>query len=145
MSDITEKRELGIQSLSLVLKKEKNVLILEEYIYQLAEDHGHDYTTVLYQVIGDIFSGKKLGEIVSHTKSNKVIWDHPDYEQYRKELDEQDQFSRNPIEIVEGVEKCKKCKSVRVYSYSIQQRSADEGMTTYCSCMACGTRWSHRG
>ena len=36
---------------------------------------------------------------------------------------------------------CSKCKSTRVSYYQLQTRSADEPMTTFCSCLDCGKRW----
>lgn len=139
-----DQRKLGLQALSQYLTKPQNVNILEKNIHQ-AVTSDYDYTTILYQVIGDIISGRKLNDILNSLKSGTVGWEHESFAQFKKELDEQDQFSENPIEIVEGVEKCNKCKSTRVFSYSIQTRSADEGMTTFCSCMACGAKWTHSG
>ena len=36
---------------------------------------------------------------------------------------------------------CGKCKSNKVSYYQLQTRSADEPMTTFCSCLDCGKRW----
>jgi len=41
----------------------------------------------------------------------------------------------------EGMFKCGKCKSKKTDYYQLQTRSADEPMTTYVTCMACGNRW----
>jgi len=41
----------------------------------------------------------------------------------------------------EGQFKCGKCKSKKTDYYQMQTRSADEPMTTYVTCMACGNRW----
>ena len=35
---------------------------------------------------------------------------------------------------------CKKCKSKRCSYYQLQTRSADEGITTYITCLDCGQR-----
>lgn len=36
---------------------------------------------------------------------------------------------------------CYKCKSKRCSFYQLQTRSADEPMTTFVTCLDCGTRW----
>lgn len=36
---------------------------------------------------------------------------------------------------------CFKCKSNKCTFYQLQTRSADEPMTTYVTCLNCGTRW----
>jgi transcription elongation factor S-II len=41
----------------------------------------------------------------------------------------------------EGMFKCRKCKSKKTTYYQMQTRSADEPMTTYVTCMECGTKW----
>ena len=41
----------------------------------------------------------------------------------------------------EGLFKCRKCKSTKTSYYQMQTRSADEPMTTYVTCKACGTKW----
>jgi transcription elongation factor S-II len=36
---------------------------------------------------------------------------------------------------------CRKCKSNKCTYYQLQTRSADEPMTTFVTCIECGTRW----
>jgi transcription elongation factor S-II len=36
---------------------------------------------------------------------------------------------------------CRKCKGNKCTYYKMQTRSADEPMTTFCSCILCGNRW----
>lgn len=36
---------------------------------------------------------------------------------------------------------CRKCKSKECSYYQLQTRSADEPMTTFVTCIKCGTRW----
>jgi transcription elongation factor S-II len=40
-----------------------------------------------------------------------------------------------------GILTCRKCKSNKTEYYQMQTRSADEPMTTYANCKACGNRW----
>lgn len=151
MTELT--RQLAKEILGQYLTKEKNIEILEKNIYLSLEDQEYEteqeldknYNTVLYQVIGDIISEKNIKDVLSELKQGKVLWNHPEYDQLKIEMEEQDRFAENPIEIVEGIEDCKKCGSNKVSSYSVQTRSADEGMTTFCTCLSCNARWSHRG
>lgn len=41
----------------------------------------------------------------------------------------------------EGMFRCRKCKSKKTTYYQLQTRSADEPMTTFVTCMECGTKW----
>jgi Transcription factor S-II (TFIIS) len=41
----------------------------------------------------------------------------------------------------EGIFVCRKCKSKKTHYYQLQTRSADEPMTTYVTCLDCGTKW----
>ena len=36
---------------------------------------------------------------------------------------------------------CRKCKSNNCSYYQLQTRSADEPMTTFVTCLSCGSRW----
>lgn len=36
---------------------------------------------------------------------------------------------------------CGKCKQKKVSYYQMQTRSADEPLTTFCTCENCGNRW----
>lgn len=40
-----------------------------------------------------------------------------------------------------GILKCGKCKSKKTTYFQLQTRSADEGLTNFCQCLACGNRW----
>lgn len=40
-----------------------------------------------------------------------------------------------------GAFKCPKCKSDKTTYYQLQTRSADEPMTTFCTCLKCDKRW----
>lgn len=55
---------------------------------------------------------------------------------------EQDEYISTPYEVEEGVVECVKCKSKKVYSVSVQTRSADEPMSTRATCMNCKYKWT---
>jgi transcription elongation factor S-II len=39
--------------------------------------------------------------------------------------------------------KCGRCKQRKCTYYELQTRSADEGMTTFITCLTCGNRWRY--
>jgi transcription elongation factor S-II len=42
-----------------------------------------------------------------------------------------------------GIFKCGRCKSMKTTYYEMQTRSADEPMTAFITCLACGKRWKN--
>lgn len=147
-----EYRKKGITVLSSVIQKEQNIKIIEKCICEKSVNNENLYNEILYQVVGDLLNNKKLSDILSNIKSDKICWNHNDFTTFQEQLDEQDDFIENPFEVAEGVLECKKvlkngkvCGSKRVFSYSKQTRSADEPMTTFATCCACGTKWTYSG
>lgn len=47
----------------------------------------------------------------------------------------------NVDEMPDGAFQCRRCKSWKTTYYQLQTRSADEPMTTFCTCHACNTHW----
>jgi DNA-directed RNA polymerase subunit M/transcription elongation factor TFIIS len=145
-------REQAMIVLSHVIEKEQNIKIMEKCIYEKSNKNPEKYNDILYQTIGDLLNKKKLSDVLSSIKSNKTGWNHCDFQEFQDQLNEQDDFIENPFEVAEGVLECKKvlkngkvCGSKRVFSYSKQTRSADEPMTTFATCCACGTKWTYSG
>jgi transcription elongation factor S-II len=68
-------------------------------------------------------------------------------EHWKKLLDEK--FKREKVMYEDKAEamtdqfKCGRCKSRKCTYYELQTRSADEGMTTFITCINCGNRWKH--
>jgi len=66
-------------------------------------------------------------------------------EHWKKLLDEK--FKREKVMYEDKAEamtdqfKCGRCKSRKCTYYELQTRSADEGMTTFITCLNCGNRW----
>lgn len=137
-------RETGKKALNLVLKSQKNITVIEKYVNAASEDED-DYLQNIYQVIGDIMSKKRLKPILADVKEQKLGWNHECFDEIVAALQEQDDFIENPFEVEEGVLECQKCGSKRVFSYSKQCRSADEGYSTFATCVQCKTKWTMRG
>jgi DNA-directed RNA polymerase subunit M/transcription elongation factor TFIIS len=144
-------RELGKKALGTVLNIPKNVNIIEKYIFLIVCNDGEDedkqedcYKKYIYQIVGDILAGTKLKTLVADIKKGSLGWKHPSFDDMVAQIEEQDSFLECPFEIEEGVLQCY-CGSKRVFSYSKQVRSSDEGMNTYAQCMACKSKWCHEG
>lgn len=74
--------------------------------------------------------------------SGKYGFNHEMFDKLRRRQYDQDEYVANPYEAEEGIVQCGKCKSKRVYSYSVQTRSADEPMSTRSHCTSCGFEWT---
>lgn len=70
----------------------------------------------------------------------KIGWDSEVFDPVRELLEEESNFTKNPIQFSEGVP-CKKCRSDNTYSYQKQVRSSDEGFSTFTSCFKCKYSW----
>ena len=146
-------RNQGKKCLQTVLYIEKNINTIEKYIYiKSLEEYKNNnlkniqeiYNNNIYQIIGEIINKKKINNILTDVKKNKLNWKASFFNKYQIKIDEQDDFIENPFDIEEGVLECR-CGSKRVFSYSKQVRSADEPTTTYAQCMACKSKWSYNG
>ena len=65
----------------------------------------------------------------------------PQKEKYKDDEAKYLYMFENPIQIEEGIYTCKKCNCSKTYSYQLQTRSADEGMTTFIECSQCKNKW----
>jgi DNA-directed RNA polymerase subunit M/transcription elongation factor TFIIS len=133
-------KKLGKSSLQCVLTKEQNIDIIEKNISDICDDE-ETYKKIIYQVINDISMGKKLQDVLNDIKNHNILWKHQSLNEFIKEEEEQDEFIVNPFQIEEGIVECR-CGSKRVYSYSKQCRSGDEGVTSFHQCLKCKSKWS---
>jgi DNA-directed RNA polymerase subunit M/transcription elongation factor TFIIS len=151
-------RDDGKRALRTVLTQDQNVRVLEKNIHAIicsTQDPEHverAYRQVVYEAVGDISNGEKLAAVLANIKTGKVGWDHDTFLEWQAIMIEQDEFIENPFEVAEGVLECtsllksgEKCRSKRVFSYTKQVRSCDEGCTTFATCCNCGAKWQHRG
>lgn len=91
----------------------------------------------------------KSGEVSSKTIADAtpdVLWPDGKYDVVKKEQDtlqmKYDFYAdRLREEDFVGSIPCPKCKSQKTTYYQIQTRSADEPMTSHCTCFNCGKRW----
>jgi DNA-directed RNA polymerase subunit M/transcription elongation factor TFIIS len=74
----------------------------------------------------------------------EILWPNGPYSKTLFALKKKDMLMeeiRKEDEGYEGLLKCGKCKSLKTTYYQLQTRSADEPMTTYATCKACGHKW----
>jgi DNA-directed RNA polymerase subunit M/transcription elongation factor TFIIS len=69
-------------------------------------------------------------------------WNHPVFQEYKDKIDEENNFTENPITDVEaGAIDCEKCGSNQTFCQTKQVRSSDEGFTLFVTCVKCGANW----
>ena len=97
----------------------------------------------------------KNTKLLTRVKNKKIDLDNIAFmsyqalfpEHWKKLLDEK--FKREKVMYEDKAEamtdqfKCGRCKSRKCTYYELQTRSADEGMTTFITCINCGNRWKH--
>ena len=138
-----EYRLKGKNALRTILKNEQNINIFDKYIFEKYSNED-SYLHNIFQLIEDLNNEISLKELLSDIKNDNLIWKHKFFNNMISDELEQDNFIENPFEIEEGVLECK-CGSKRVFSYQKQSRSADEPMSTYANCVACGNKWCYSG
>jgi len=112
----------------------------------------HKYTSVSYEIITSISSGKKCKEIIASLESNKTGL-NSDYFRNEQFNDNQETSNiENPPQVMRGIHTCSRCikdedmkddpdRGKKTESYQVQTRSCDEPMTTFVKCIDCGKRW----
>lgn len=135
--------EKGILNYSLkeadrykIVKKWDNPNFIEIYISHLR--------SIMINLNSDILQQVKDGLI---KPQNIAFMTHQELkpEKWAAMIDEKSKRDKNKFETniaaATDVFTCRKCKSNQCTYYQMQTRSADEPMTTFCSCCNCGNRW----
>ena len=52
-----------------------------------------------------------------------------------------EKFNKLKLEKANSIYTCGKCKQNKVEYKQVQTRSADEGMSVFCTCLNCGNKW----
>ena len=103
-------------------------------------------TDDVYQIYGMLLkdtSEKK--DTFYQVKKGRIGWNSPIYDKVREQIQEQENYLINPIEVAEGVSTCPKCQSNKTFSVQKQVRSSDEPMTTFLRCVRCSYTWTYSG
>jgi len=75
-------------------------------------------------------------EQMTHLEINPELWEQLLEAKKTREINKYEKREKIVSEFT-----CRKCKSNNCSHYQLQTRSADESMTTFVTCMDCGTRW----
>jgi DNA-directed RNA polymerase subunit M/transcription elongation factor TFIIS len=70
-------------------------------------------------------------------KNNVNVFDSFIFNEYKNDTS----YEKQKVEIKEGEFQCKKCHNKKCTYFLLQTRAADEGFTTFITCINCGDRW----
>lgn len=110
------------------------------------------YTTLVQESLEQDYQDMTLEEHEVYCASlknaqyrNAEIFELPCFAEMRAEELAQIEYAQSQPITEEGVFTCERCGSQRVFAFSKQVRSADEGMSVFAKCSECKHRWTHRG
>lgn len=127
----------------------KNMLVEQGYSSDKIKKYSDKYFSVIESNSVDKNEIKeKISILVSLKKHQRHIF----YKELKQNINLFDSFLFNEyktntsyenqkVEIKEGDFQCKKCKKKKCTYFLLQTRAADEGFTTFITCMECGHRW----
>ena len=136
--------EKGIYNRTLEIAEEKNIIKKWENIY---------FSQIYIDKLRTIYYNLKIPAVLKLITEHKIkphelaFMTHqeilPDkWKQLIDDLKIQNENKYTPkIEASTDNFTCYKCKSKECSYYQLQTRSADEPMTTFVTCIKCGTRW----
>ncbi len=98
------------------------------------------YSFELYSIMSNYKNNKNLNEIKDFYLEDIKHFDRGTYIKEGIEDEKKLKLITHVSEPVAGIHKCK-CGCDKVYSYELQTRSGDEGMTVFLQCYDCGRKW----
>ena len=142
---IANNLEIGIYNYSLEYAQKKNVVKQwsNPYFVQIYSDRLRSIYLNLKRN-ADLLGKLQNKEIKAHRLAYMTHQEmNPDTWKELIELKEiRDKNKYNPVlEASTDEFTCRRCKSNQCTYYQMQTRSADEPMTTFVSCINCGTKW----
>jgi DNA-directed RNA polymerase subunit M/transcription elongation factor TFIIS len=135
-------REKGVQCLTEILTIQKNIKILEKWVFTMSKGSEITYKDLICETCEKIESKNfPLGRILENMKTGKFSFESENFKENKDDLEEENNFIMNPFEVEEGVLECMKCGSKKTLSYSKQMRGGDEGTTVMATCVNCRNSW----
>jgi transcription elongation factor S-II len=120
-----------------IVKKWDNPYFVQIYVDHLRSVFINLKNDRLVQQIKEGEMKPHLLAFMTHQEMKPDRWDKLIAEKIKRD---KNKFEIN-IEAATDTFKCRKCHSRKCTYYQAQLRSADEPMTTFVSCLDCGTRW----
>ena len=120
-----------------IVKKWDNVHFVQIYVDRMRTVYINMKEPETLKSIQNNSISSRTFALMTHYEMNPNKWDaliQKKIERDRNKYDVQ-------IEAATDIFTCRKCKSTKCTYYQMQTRSADEPMTTFVSCIECGTRW----
>ena len=132
----------GKRALSTIFSKQKNIEVLEKYIFESLKipDDESEYNGKMYEIM-EFYTGDNVKKTLEFIKTDKFDYGHETFDIIRKKEREHDDFLIKPFEVSEGVLECSKCGSKQTISTSKQTRAGDESTTVFAMCVKCNSTW----
>lgn len=128
----------------------KEAILIEKAIYNLCvylskkyDDNIEDlYIKYSFEKLGDL-AVDSSDEILQDMKCGNIDWDSVVFKAFKLKEEKITEEKIEGPKLKKGEFQCKNkdCKSFECYHYQEQQRSADEGYTTFVVCTKCGHRY----
>nr|QBK86512.1 MAG: transcription factor S-II [Marseillevirus LCMAC102] len=136
---------------ALVTKFKSNASEYEKLIFEMCcrlaleyeESTEEIYGKYAYEKVGELLTSEDTNTILNDIKKNVLNWDSCVYKDFhQRQLSDNAQLAEG-VRVEKGEFPCrnKDCQSKECYYYQSQDRSSDEGMSTYVVCTKCGTRY----
>lgn len=96
------------------------------------------------ELLDDVVNGKVDPKDLAHMSHVQLWPTGPVAKSVLKHKEKAARLEKNNGKLADdykGAFECKKCKSWKTTYYQMQTRSADEPMTTFCTCHNCDNRW----
>lgn len=140
-------REDGKKFLSKLFQEHtiEKVERLEKCLYNFCCRQNKDnfkrcYSFELYSVMSNVKSKKSFNDIKDYYLEDVNHFERGTFEKEAIEDNKKLKLITHVSEPVAGIHKCR-CGCDKVYSYELQTRSGDEGMTVFLQCYSCGRKW----